>query len=344
MTHRTKKIIYNTIAVVLLGGAIYWVCSKFIHLGNVEFTENAQIEQNIVPVDARIQGFVKEVRFEEYSYVEKGDTLLLIEDSEFVLRLAEAEANYVNATTGKAAMNNVISTTSRNIAVTDALMSEATVRLTNAERNYNRFKNLLAEGAVTRQQYDDVETEYEAAKARYEVLVKQRESIEAVSDEQNTRLGQNDAGIAVASAALDLAHLNLSYTVITAPCSGVTGRKDIHVGQLVNPGQRIVDIVDESERWVVANFKESQIANIVPGAEVIVEVDAVPGVEFKGVVRTISRATGGSMSVLPQDNSSGNFIKIEQRIPVLIDFTEDNRAEDLARVGAGMNVECTVKY
>lgn len=98
------------------------------------------------------------------------------------------------------------------------------------------------------------------------------------------------------------------------------------------------------ERWVVANFKESQIANIKPGSEVIVEVDAVPGVEFKGVVRTISRATGGSMSVLPQDNSSGNFIKIEQRIPVLIDFTEDNRAEDLARVGAGMNVECTVKY
>lgn len=344
MTHRTKKIIYNTIAVLLLGGAIYWVCSKFIHLGNVEFTENAQIEQNIVPVDARIQGFVKEVRFEEYSYVEKGDTLLIIEDSEFVLRLAEAEANYVNATTGKDAMNNVISTTSRNIAVTDALMSEATVRLTNAERNYNRFKNLLEEGAVTRQQYDDVETEYEAAKARYEVLVKQRESIEAVSDEQNTRLGQNDAGIAVASAALDLARLNLSYTVITAPCSGVTGRKDIHVGQLVNPGQRIVDIVDESERWVVANFKESQIKNIKPGAEVVVEVDAVPGVEFEGVVRTISRATGGSMSVLPQDNSSGNFIKIEQRIPVLIDFTEDNRAEDLARVGVGMNVECTVKY
>lgn len=344
MTHHTKKIIYNTIAVLLLGGAIYWVCSKFIHLGNVEFTENAQIEQNIVPVDARIQGFVKEVRFEEYSYVEKGDTLLIIEDSEFVLRLAEAEANYVNATTGKDAMNNVISTTSRNIAVTDALMSEATVRLTNAERNYNRFKNLLEEGAVTRQQYDDVETEYEAAKARYEVLVKQRESIEAVSDEQNTRLGQNDAGIAVASAALDLARLNLSYTVITAPCSGVTGRKDIHVGQLVNPGQRIVDIVDESERWVVANFKESQIKNIKPGAEVVVEVDAVPGVEFEGVVRTISRATGGSMSVLPQDNSSGNFIKIEQRIPVLIDFTEDNCAEDLARVGVGMNVECTVKY
>lgn len=171
-----------------------------------------------------------------------------------------------------------------------------------------------------------------------------RASVEAVGREQNTRLGQNEAGIALAEAALDLARLNLSYTVITAPCSGVTGRKNIHVGQLVNPGQRIVDIVDESELWVVANYKETQIENIEPGAEVEIEVDAISGVVFKGVVRSLSRATGGSLSIMPQDNSSGNFIKIEQRIPVLIDFSEENDAEALARVGVGMNVECKVKY
>lgn len=241
-------------------------------------------------------------------------------------------------------MHNVISTTQSNIAVTNATLEEARIRLDNAERNYLRFKNLLADGAVTRQQYDDMETEYEAAKARYEVLLKQRASVEAVGREQNTRLGQNDAGIAVAEAALDLARLNLSYTVVIAPCSGTTGRKNIHVGQLVHPGQRIVDIVDESEKWIVANYKETQIEHIAPGSEVEIEVDAVPGVTYRGVVRSLSRATGGSMSMLPQDNSSGNFIKIEQRIPVLIDFTEDNAAEDLERVGVGMNVECKVLY
>lgn len=344
MTHKTKKRIYNAIAVALLLAAIGWVCAKFLHLGNVEFTENAHIEQHIVPVDARIQGFVKEVRFEEYQRVEKGDTLLIIEDAEFRFLVAQAEANYTNATKGKDAMHNVISTTESNIAVTDATLEEARIRLDNAERNYNRFKNLLKEEAVTRQQYDDVETEYEAAKARYEVLKRQRASIEAVGREQNTRLGQNEAGIALAEAAVDLARLNLSYTVVVAPCSGITGRKDIHKGQLVHPGQRIVDIVDESQKWVVANYKETQIENIKPGAKVEIEVDAIPDVCFNGVVRSISRATGGSMSVLPQDNSSGNFIKIEQRIPVLIDFTEDNDPKALERVGVGMNVECSVKY
>lgn len=344
MKHRTKKRIYNVFAVALLVAAIVWVCAKFVHLGNVEFTENAHIEQHIVPVDARIQGFVKEVRFGEYEHVEKGDTLLIIEDAEFRFLVAQAEANYANATTDKSAMHNVISTTRTNIAVTEATIEEARIRLENAERNYLRYKSLLADDAVTRQQYDNMATEWEAAKARYEVLVKQRESVEAVSREQNTRLGQNDAGIAVAEAALDLARLNLSYTVVLAPCSGVTGRKDIHVGQLVHPGQRIVDIVDESEKWVVANYKETQIENIRPGAEVEIEVDAVPGEVFKGVVRSLSQATGGSMSMLPQDNSSGNFIKIEQRIPVLIDFTDDNDPEALARAGVGMNVECTVKY
>lgn len=344
MKHRTKKRIYNVFAVALLVAAVVWVCAKFVHLGSVEFTENAHIEQHIVPVDARIQGFVKEVRFGEYEHVEKGDTLLIIEDAEFRFLLAQAEANYVNATTDKSAMHNVISTTRTNIAVTEATIEEARIRLENAERNYLRYKNLLADAAVTRQQYDNMATEWEAAKARYEVLVKQRESVEAVSREQNTRLGQNDAGIAVAEAALDLARLNLSYTVVLAPCSGTTGRKDIHVGQLVHPGQRIVDIVDEREKWVVANYKETQIENIRPGAEVEIEVDAVPDVLFKGVVRSLSQATGGSMSMLPQDNSSGNFIKIEQRIPVLIDFTDDNDSEALARAGVGMNVECAVKY
>lgn len=344
MKHRTKKRIYNIVAVALMAVAIVWVCLKFVHIGNVEFTENAHIEQHIVPVDARIQGFVKEVRFGEYERVEKGDTLLIIEDAEFKFRLAQAEADYANATTGKSAMHNVISTTESNIAVTEATLEEALIRLENAERNYLRYKNLLEGEAVTRQQYDNMQTEYEAAKARYEVLKKQRASVEAVGREQNTRLGQNEAGIAVAEAAIELAQLNLSYTVVIAPCSGVTGRKNIHEGQLVHPGQRIVDIVDEAEKWVVANYKETQIENIAVGAEVDIEVDAVPDVKFKGVVRTISRATGGSMSLLPQDNSSGNFIKIEQRIPLLIDFTDTNDAKELAKVGVGMNVECSVNY
>lgn len=344
MTKKTKKQIYNIVACILLLGAISWVCEKFIHLGNVEFTENAQVKQLIVPVNSRVQGYIKEVRFDEYQMVSKGDTLVIIEDVEYRYMVAQAEANLANAKSGKDAMHNVISTTSTNISVTDASIEEARIVFENAERNYKRFSTLYEQNAVTRQQYDDMNTAYLAAKARYDMLCRQKESVQAVSREQNTRLGQNEAGIKLAEAALELARLNLSYTVVLAPCDGYTGRKGIQEGQLIQHGQTLVDVVDSEEKWIVANYKETQTANIREGQEVEIEVDAVPDHTFKGVVRSISRATGASFSLMPQDNSSGNFVKIEQRIPVRIDFAEDNDAEAMERVSAGMNVECTVLY
>lgn len=344
MKHRTKKIIYNIFASLLLIGAIIWVTSRFVHLGNVEYTDNAQVKQHIVPVNSRVQGFIKEIRFDEYQQVRKGDTLVIIEDTEFRFRLAQAEANLQNARTGKAVTNSGIETTQNNIAVSDAGIEEARIRMENAERNYLRFKNLLSQEAVTQQQFDDMQTNYEAAKARYELLVRQKQSTRLIKAEQHQRLGQNDAGIQLAEAAVELARLNLSYTVIIAPCDGTTGRKEIQEGQLIQPGQTMVDVVDSEDKWVVANYKETQTANILPGQEVEIEVDAVPDVVFKGTVRSISQATGASFSLLPQDNSAGNFVKIEQRIPVRIDFCDDNDKEKLARVGAGMNVECKVLY
>lgn len=344
MTRKTKKLIYNIIVCVLLLGAISWVCEKFIHLGNVEFTENAQVKQHIVPVNSRVQGYIKEVRFDEYTKVRKGDTLVIIEDAEYRYMVAQAEASLDNAKTGKDAMHNVISTTASNLSVTDASIEEARIVFENAERNYKRFSALYEQNAVTRQQYDDINTAYLAAKARYDMLTRQKESVQSVSREQNTRLGQNEAGIKLAEAALELARLNLSYTVVLAPCDGYTGRKEIQQGQLIQPGQTLLDIVDAEDKWVVANYKETQTANIQEGHEVEIEVDAVPNHTFKGIVRSVSRATGASFSLMPQDNSSGNFVKIEQRIPVRIDFTEDNDAEAMERVSAGMNVECKVLY
>ena len=344
MTKKTKKLIYNIVACVLLLGAILWVCEKFVHLGDVEFTENAQVKQLIVPVNSRVQGYIKEVRFEEYTKVSKGDTLVVIEDAEYRYMVAQAEANLANARTGKDAMHNVISTTQSNLTVTDASIEEARIHLENAERNYQRFSALYEQNAVTRQQYDDMNTAYLAAKARFEMLSRQKESVQSVGREQSTRLGQNEAGIKLAEAALELARLNLSYTVILAPCDGYMGRKEIQEGQLIQPGQTLVDIVDSEDKWIVANYKETQTANITEGCEVEIEVDAVPGHMFKGIVRSVSRATGSSFSLMPQDNSSGNFVKIEQRIPIRIDFAKDNDAEAMTRVKAGMNVECKVLY
>ena len=267
MTKRNKKVAFNICIILLLGIALAWVASHFIHLGNVEFTDNAQVKQQIVPVHSRVQGFIKKIYFTEYQQVHKGDTLAIIEDAEFRYRLAQAEADYQNALSGKTVLTSAIHTIHNNISVSAAGVEEAQIRLTNAEREYNRYKNLLAQDAVTRQQFDAIETEYKAAKARYDLLSRQKTSTALMKQEQTRRLDQTDAGIKLAEAALEIARLNLSYTVILAPCDGTTGRKEIQEGQLIQPGQCLVDVVDENEKWVVANYKETQTANIQPAVK-----------------------------------------------------------------------------
>ncbi|NDV64628.1 HlyD family secretion protein [Bacteroides sp. 224] len=344
MKLKKKKLIYNIVVGILIAIGIGWVCARFIHLGNVEFTDNAQVKQLIIPVNSRVPGFISKIYFDEYSSVKKGDTLAIIEDTEFRFRLAQAEADYQNALAGESAMSTIIHTTQNNISVSDAGIKEAKIRLENAEREYNRYKNLYEDEAVTKQQYDAIKTNYDASKARYELLIHQKQSTTLFKQEQTQRLDQTIAGVKLAEAALELAKLNLSYTVITAPCSGTTGRKNIQEGQLIQPGQTIVDLVDDNDKWIIANYKETQTAHIKEGQVVDIKVDAIPDVTFKGTVKSISRATGSSFSLIPQDNSAGNFVKVEQRVPVRIEFTSDDERKNISLLRSGMNVECIVNY
>lgn len=188
MKQKRKKLIYNIVVGVLIVCGIAWVSSRFIHLGSVEHTDNAQVKQLIVPINSRVQGFVKKIYFDEYQTVRKGDTLALIEDTEFRFRLAQAEADYQNALSGKTVLTTSIHTAQNNISVSDAGIQEAKIRLDNAEREYTRYKNLLSQDAVTKQQYDAMKTNYEASKARYELLVRQKQSTRLVKNEQTQRL------------------------------------------------------------------------------------------------------------------------------------------------------------
>ena len=341
VTRKTKKLVYNTIIIALLVIGIGYICSRFLHLGSVEYTDNAQVRQHITPVNTRVQGFIKKIYFEEYQPIHKGDTLLV--DAEFRLRLAQAEADLANALAGQEVTHAGIATTENNLTVNDAGIEEVRVQRANAERELQRYKKLLEEDAVTRQQYDNIKTAYDAINARYEQALRMKHSTSLTKEEQTHRLGQNEAAIRLAQAAVDLARLNLSYTVIVATCDGVTGRKDIHEGQLVQPGQTMVDIVDNGDLWVIANYRETQLPNIKEGAEVTFTADAVPGIIYKGIVESISDATGAAFSLIPQDNATGNFVKVEQRVPVRIRL-QGNDAEKVSRLRAGFNVECKVKY
>lgn len=334
---------YIISALVIIGAAL-WVIFSFVHLGNVEFTDNAQVKQQIVPVNCRVQGYIKEIRFREYEKVNKGDTLVIIDDSDLKLNVARAKAEYENALAGKTITNKSVTSANANVGVSEASIEEAKVLMEMAKTDLQRYEKLLAEEAVTRQQYDNAKTDYEAKKARYEMLNKQRTAVSSVVDVNRSQLSASEASIDLTKALLETAELNLSYTVITAPCDGYTSRKEIQVGQLVQPGQTLLDIVDTSDVWVTANYKETQLKHIHPGSLVEIEVDAIPNVKFQGVVKSISTATGAALSIIPQDNSAGNFVKVRQRVPVRIDFTQENSPGYMELLRAGMNVECLVKY
>lgn len=338
-----KKAIPNFFILIILVAGIAWVCGRFLRISSDEYTDNAQVKQHLTPVNTRVQGFIKKIYFEEYQKVKKGDTLVVIEDVEYRLKVAQAEADYHNALVGKNAMYTTINTTQNNILVTDAAIDEQHIRLENTEKDYKRYQELVKEEAVTPQQFDRVRTDYAATKARYEQLIRQKQSTSLVKQEQTQRLEQNEAAIKLAEAALELAKLNLSYTVILATTDGVTGRKEIHEGELVQQGQTLVTLVDGTEKWVIANYKETQTTNMHIGQKVNISVDAIPGVRFEGRISSISDATGSAYSIIPQDNSAGNFVKVEQRIPIRIEFTSENKKENLERLRAGMNVECTVE-
>ncbi len=341
MKHSTKKAISLAVAIAVIALAGVIVASKFIHFGRVEFTDNARVQRQIVPVNSRVQGFIKEIRFKEFEPVKKGDTLVIIDDADMRLRLAQARADYNNALAGRTVTEGSVGVASANAAVSEASVAEAKVLIENASVDLARYRQLLSKDAVTQREFDAVETDYKAKKARYETLARQRAASTSVVAETRQRIAGSQAGVELAKALLETAELNLSYTVITAPCSGTASRKEIQIGQLVQPGQTLLDVVEGSEVWITANFKETQIKHINPGSEVEIKVDAIPDKTFYGKVVSLSTATGSALSLMPQDNSAGNFVKVRQRVPVRIELTD---TADAALLRAGLNVECEVKY
>lgn len=229
ISRKIRKALYNTLIILLLAAGAVYVCSRFIHPG-VEYTDNAQVRQHITPVNTRIQGFIRKICFEEYQPVHKGDTLLLIEDAEFKLQLAQAEANLANARSGKQVTSAGMATMTNNLQVNDAGIEEARVQLADARREAARYQKLLEKDAVTRQQYDKVQTAAQAAQARYDQLLRAKRTTSLTRNEQARYLEQNQASIRLAEAAVELARLNLSYTAVIATCDGMTGREEIHEG------------------------------------------------------------------------------------------------------------------
>ena len=346
----------NLVVLVMVLGGLFWVVKSYFNFGNDKYTNAAQVESFINPINTRVSAYIKEIRFVEHQPVKKGDTLLILDNREILTQVGQAEAAYMAALASKnvtsqsvnTASNNV-NTVGANVQAASAGIKAAKARLWNAEQNFKRYQNLLKDEAVTRQQFDQIKTEYEAQKAQLEVQIAQLQSVvntkrssELTVNEVKSRIGLNDAEIKRVESALEMAKLNLSYTVITAPHDGIMGRRSVNVGQLLNPSQQVATIVDINNVWITANYRENQMENVKIGGLAKVTVDALGGKEFEGKITAISGATGARYSAVPVDNSTGNFVKVQQRIPVRIEFTDKNKIEDLKQLRAGMNVQVTI--
>lgn len=326
--------------VVLVGG--YFGYKEIHYALTHETTDNAEIETQITPVLPRVSGYVKVIDVKDYDSVKAGKLLVELDDADLQSELLQMEADSSSAVAdienAKAALNN---------AVVSLKSSKGTITLNDvkvkqAQENYQRNQNLYADQAITKKQLDDSKFDLDQA-------LQQLTNSQADYSAANSRIAVLEASIQKADASLDMKkavlaqqRLKISYCKIYAPQSGKIGKKNISEGQYVQAGTPLFSIVDDSNYWIVANFKETQITRFYPGMPVEIDVDAYPDSTLKGSIESLSKATGASFSLLPPDNASGNFVKVTQRVPVKIDITDADKYRRILRDGLSVTVSVPI--
>ncbi|RYD57820.1 MAG: HlyD family secretion protein [Sphingobacteriales bacterium] len=338
---------------VLAGGA--FGITKYLHAQSHEETDDAQIEANISPVIPRVAGYVNEVRIKDNQKVKKGDTLVILDDRDLRIKLQQAEATLAAAESGlnvaqasTTAAKAGIATSEANVSTVDAQIEAAKVNVWRATQDYNRYANLIKDHSITQQQYEQALAAKQTSERQLQILQEQKRAAtrqtSAVASQSNAtsqQISVANATIQQRRAEVEAAKLNLSYTVVTAPEDGVISKVPVQPGQFVQAGQSMFSLVSENAIWVVANFKETQLNKMKLGQKVEVHVDAYGDHNLNAKLSSFAPATGARFALLPPDNASGNFVKVVQRVPVKIEFT--NPTDPLIKqLRAGMNVNVDV--
>ncbi len=335
---RTNRVLTIIAWIFILIGVVSVLWFYFFSSSHVS-TNNAQVRQYITPVSSKVSGFIKEIHFEENQFVHQGDTLLIIDNREYKNQIDMASANLESTTETVETFERSVDTKASDIHVIDAKIEAAKIEVWRSEQEYNRFKNLVEQNAATLQQFEDVDAHFKQSKANLNALVQQKGTIQVATTAEQTKVAPAKSKILQSKAQLENAKLNYSYTYIVAPYDGWVGTKNIQVGQLVKEGQALVQVVSK-QKWVVANFKETQLGKIDIEKDIEIVADAYPNVTFFGKVESLSPAAGSEFSLIKPDNATGNFVKIEQRFPVKIILKD---SEDLAKLRTGMNVQVAAK-
>jgi membrane fusion protein (multidrug efflux system) len=338
-----KKVILAVVVIVAIG-ALAWGFSKWRYSRAHESTDDAQVDGHIVPVLAKVGGYVASVAVDENQRVNEGQILVTLDDKDYRVRLEQAQADLAAAqaaagsgkATGQAEAQ--VATAAGQRASLGSQVVAARAANTKAQADLSRMRDLAAKQIVSRQQLDAAQAAADAARAQLQAAEQQATAAGAQVSSAEAGVRVATARAEAAQAEVDNARLQLSYTKITAPASGIVARKQVEVGQLVAAGQPVMSIVADTGVWVTANFKETQLGDIRVGQPVEFEVDAYGSCTAHGVVESLSGATGARFALLPPDNATGNFTKVVQRVPVRIRVTKacaDNRP---LRPGLSVNV------
>ena len=315
--------------VAVTGFGYYWfTIGRFF-----ESTDDSYVGGDVTVIAPKVPGFIQQLLVTDNQQVHAGDLLLKLDDRDYRAALAQAEgavalqqATLTNLDATRHLQEAVINEAQAEIAATDA----ETVRTHDDQARYTRLEN---SGAVSIQDYQKADTLYKQAvaagnKAQAALAAAQRQL-----DVIGTQKQQTGAALQQAEANRDLAKLNLSYTELRAPIDGTVGNRSAQVGAYATTGSQLISLVPAHGLWIDANFKESQLPLIRPGAPATVSVDSLPGRKFQGHVLSVAPATGSQFSVLPAENATGNFTKIVQRVTVRIVLNDEAEAAGQLRPG-----------
>ena len=361
-----KKTLFRIGGVVILAIALFFGYSEFRYLQRHETTDDAQIDGDVNPVIPKASGYVKAIRFKDNQFVKEGDTLFILDDADYKIRVEQAQAALQSAMAServsRSQVNVALATiqssqagvqTARDqVATAQANVVAAQARARKANQDFERYSRLLADKTVPQQQFDAAQAERDAAQAQVLAAQAQLRTAQSQVSAAGTQTGVTSSQgqatrgqISVTQAAikqrqtdLDLANLQLSYTIVRAPVSGVVSKRSVQIGQLVQAGQAVCSVVGNQNLWVTANFKETQLQQMQPGQVVDIDVDAFGGEKLTGHVSSFAGATGAKFSLLPPDNATGNYVKVVQRVPVRIEIDKNSAVYAKLRPGMSANV------
>jgi membrane fusion protein (multidrug efflux system) len=337
-THPGNIFITAAAVAMVVGGGVYFF-RYWKHSEQFEETTDAQVESYINPVSARVGGYIAHVRFTEHQLVKKGDTLVMLDDREYQAQLMAAEAAVEDVRAQLIMLSAGIISAETGTRINQDQINGAQARYVQQQRDIRRYVSLVKEEAATGAELEQVKARYDVAESDYSAAQNGLKTSLARISELKTHFAVLGADMKRKQASMLLAKLNLSYTIIRAPYSGRLGRKTIMEGQQIQAGQPLVSIINEQEKWITANYKETQVAEMYVGQPVEIRVDAITDVVFEGKIAAIAGSTGSRFSLLPADNSTGNFVKTIQRVPVKIEFA--NKVS--GNLVPGMNVTVAAK-